>query len=302
MYNCKYQFPAFLIFYPNLHWNFILQGYKLKYLNQLHNNETKREMCFAWCLIALNKILDCKISRKPCKQISKKSCYCNYKNIHYKRYFLPFVGILVLVFFKQFHEFYYLPFIIGIAFFILFWNFPILINVTASKPLYYEDLFIDDSKLPTYDVTPKLKNKIQYGLEITLIITNCILAAVLSDYWLYKTSNIKNFPEILGITGGIIKIFQTINNIIGRLMLSILKRYIEDENKQFQSQQIESIRNIITLKKTKFSKSCSSMPNRKLIELSNLKSISNDIVHSVENTKINHSSKDLPDNNKECST
>ena len=103
-------------------------------------------MCISWCCILSNKCfdccLDCKCSSECCKQIP------------IKRYFLPLFGVISLAGFEQFRDFIYFPFIISGAFFIIFWNFPILVYVTASKPLYYEDLFIDEKKLPNYDVDP----------------------------------------------------------------------------------------------------------------------------------------------------
>ena len=55
--------------------------------------------------------------------------------------------------------------------------------------------------------------------------------------------------EIVGITGGIIKIFQMVNNTISRLMLKILKRCVKKENKQFKRRQVENIERIIRLKR-----------------------------------------------------
>ena len=133
-------------------------------------------------------------------------------------------------------------------FLLFFWNFPILVYVTASKPLYYEDLFIDEKKLPNYDVDPVIKNKFQNILVWILIITNSVLVGVLSDYWLYKTQYEKNYLEILGVTGGIIKIFQVINNSIGRCMIKMLKNCIKRENKKFRKEQRERINSIVSLK------------------------------------------------------
>lgn len=193
-------------------------------------------MCLSWCCICINEIGKVRCTKDNCKKIK-----C-------KRYFLPFVGIISMAFFEQFREFYYFPFIISAAAFIIFWNFPILVYVTASKPLYYEDLFIDEKKLPNYDVDPKIKSKFQNILIWVLIITNSILVGVLADYWLYKTSDVQNYLEIIGVTGGIIKIFQVINNSIGRGMLKILKGCIKKENTRFRQHQKECIGNIVSLK------------------------------------------------------
>ena len=156
----------------------------------------------------------------------KTSC----KNIKFKRYFLPFVFTPVFAIYPEIFNFYYFPIVVGFSAFVLFWNFPKLVYYTASRPLYYEDLFIDQTKLPNYDVSDDIKNKFQFILEWVLIITNTLLVAGLSEWWLFKINNNFIFVEVIGITGGIIKIFQTVNNTISRYMLGILRRKIEKRN------------------------------------------------------------------------
>jgi hypothetical protein len=177
-------------------------------------------------------------------ECSKKCC----KRIPIKRYFLPLFCVISLIIFEEFRDFIYFPIILSAAFFILFWNFPILVYVTASKPLYYEDLFIDEKKLPNYEVDPVIRDKFQNILVWILIISNSILVGVLSDYWLYKTLNIESYLEVLGVTGGIIKIFQVVNNSICRIMIKVLKKCIKSENKKFRMEQRERIKSIVSLK------------------------------------------------------
>lgn len=207
----------------------------------------------SWGCILTNKCVNCCLDCK-CK-CSRKCC----SKIPVKRYFLPIFGLISMAFFEQFRDFVYFPLIISGAFFVIFWNFPILVYVTASKPLYYEDLFIDEKRLPNYDVDPIIKNKFQNILVWILIITNSILVGVLSDYWLYKTQNEKNYLEIIGVTGGIIKIFQVINNSIGRCMIKMLKSCIKRENKKFRKEQRERIKNIVSLKQIDSSENIASL-------------------------------------------
>jgi len=161
-------------------------------------------------------------------ECSKSNC----KNIKCKRYFLPFILSPVLAIYPEIFNFYYLPVVVGFSAFILFWNFPKIVYYTASRPLYYEDLFIDEKKLPNYDVDDKLKNKFQCILEWLLITTNTLLVAGLSDWWLYRTQGKFTLLEVVGVTGGIIKIFQTINNTISRVMLKLLRKEIKKQNRQ----------------------------------------------------------------------
>ena len=102
--------------------------------------------------------------------------------------------------------------------------------------------------MPNYDVNPSLKNKFQTILEWILIITNTLLVCALADYWLWKMSGAFTTFEILGVTGGIIKIFQMINNTISRVMLKILKKIIKNENIKLKSLQSQKVREIMNLK------------------------------------------------------
>lgn len=175
-----------------------------------------------------------------------KECCCK---IRIKRYFLPFVFTPVLAIRSEVFNFYYFPILLGVSAFVLFWNFPWLVYYTASRPLYYEDLFIDEKKLPNYEVNPNLKNKFQVILIWVLIITNSLLVSALGEYWLYKTlSNSYTTIELFGVTGGIIKIFQIINNTISRIMLKILRKIIRNENLKIKKIQKRDIQHVMSFK------------------------------------------------------
>jgi hypothetical protein len=178
---------------------------------------------------------------------------CNYKfidckNIKIKRYFLPFIGVVGILAFEDIHTLIYTPLIIIFAALILFWNFPIIVYYTASKPLYYDDLFIDIKQLPNYSVDDKIQYRFKFILETVLIITNAILVGILSDIWLLRSYEHLDLFGIIGITGGIIKIFQIVNNTISRIMLKIVRKYILKESNEVMGKQKEQIHQIIQLK------------------------------------------------------
>jgi len=180
-----------------------------------------------------------------CDSVSCKKCI---KNTPVKRYFLPLIGVLALLAFEEINELVYYPIIIGFASIILFWNFPWIVYYTASKPLYYEDLFIDVKKLPNYEVDRKIKIRFKFILETVLIITNSILMGILSDVWLLRTNNDEGFFSILGTTGGIIKIFQIFNNTISRFMLKFLRQFVLKESELSRKNKREKIIEVIKLK------------------------------------------------------
>ena len=178
---------------------------------------------------------------KTCCENCKICC----KEIKLKRYFLPLVFGPVALVYDDFQNYVYIPVFMGIAAFFLFWNFPWIVYYTASKPLYYEDLFIDEKKLPNYEVSPRLKNKFQMILIWVLIVSNSLLVAALGDYWLYRATGIDATFEVLGVTGGIIKIFQIINNTISRIMLKILRKFIKKETKKMRQLEINKLRKLV---------------------------------------------------------
>ena len=66
---------------------------------------------------------------------------------------------------------------------------------------------------------------------------------------MYKTTGNEGFIEIVGVTGGIIKIFQIINNTISRFMLKFVKKCIRKETLDLRKRQIEGIERILRLKR-----------------------------------------------------
>jgi len=54
--------------------------------------------------------------------------------------------------------------------------------------------------------------------------------------------------EVVGITGGIIKMFQLVNNTISRVMLKILRKRIKKENQQMRESQSKKISEIVNFK------------------------------------------------------
>ena len=173
---------------------------------------------------------------------------CNYKKIQKKRLMLPFVGVFLILSLEDIQTFIYVPVIVSFGSFIIFWNFPILAYYNSTKPLYVKDLFVDTSKLPNYDVDPKIKKKFLKIFEWSIIISASLLCGALADFWLYKTTGNETWIEIVGITGGILKIYQMIDWIVGHLILKIIRRYIIKESSRLKKKRYSNLRRIIRLK------------------------------------------------------
>ena len=146
------------------------------------------------------------------------------RNLLIKRLLLPLFpgGISVLFLYNDIRRSFYLfPMIVFGCSFILFMNFPILVVHSNLKPTYFgQDLFIDTNKLPYLDLTLEEKKHLLKNLKWLLILLYSALSAALSDYWLFKTQNSSSFFEVLGVTGGILKIFQLVASVGGGFFLS----------------------------------------------------------------------------------
>lgn len=170
----------------------------------------------------------------------KKKC----RRIPIQRYFLPTTGVVGIVILEEVRNFIYLPLVFIYASIVMFWNFPSVLYFTSSKPIFIEDLFVDNTKIPDYDVDPRIKKKFQLILEWTLIATNSLFVGALADFWLYKTSDMDNITEIAGVTGGILKLFQTCNHLITSLLMMVIRKHIvkeSNENKRIRNKKQKSI-------------------------------------------------------------
>jgi len=156
------------------------------------------------------------------------------KSIPLKRYFLPFLGLNYLLTLNQYHNNYYMLSIF--TFFnciIVFVNFPFLITLNNSKPLYYEDIYIDSEKLPLLPLDNKRKEVYKEYYTRILVFSNSLLVSALVCYWKSKTGSVTSFIEIIGITGGLIEIAACFNSLTGKLALFLIKKII---NIQISSQ------------------------------------------------------------------
>jgi hypothetical protein len=108
--------------------------------------------------------------------------------------------------------------------------------------MYYEDLFIYDWNVKYINIEKNIKNRFENIFNIILIISNSIFISALSDYLFYETKEKTSYVEVIGITGGIFKIFQIVNHINGSILLYITRRILLNKIKKEKS--IELTRNI----------------------------------------------------------
>ena len=169
----------------------------------------------------------------------KDETCCSYKmcgtEIIYKRASLLLVGLSTLLIDKEIQNYFYIPLVIFVCAYVIFWNFPVLILFTNSRPLYYEDLFIADWNVKMLDINNSARKKFETRFQCILIFSNSVFCAALADYWLYEILDKKDYSYVglLGITGGIVKIFQFINHCSGSILLACTRKVlIKNSRKQ----------------------------------------------------------------------
>lgn len=167
-----------------------------------------------------------------CSNIKNKLNYYLYYKIRRERFFIPLIALIFLVFDEKilYNPAAFMT-IIFICCIILFVNFPILVTWTNSKPLYYDDLYLDSKKLPSLSLSDDKKKSYKKLYKIVLTLYNSVMISVISNYWVIKTKGTSSFYEIFGITGGILQIFHVLNLFTGTVLLYCIKHMIDNESK-----------------------------------------------------------------------
>lgn len=100
---------------------------------------------------------------------------------------------------------------------IFLFNFPYFIQCLHLKPIYFEDLIINEN------IEPMIKTKFQDIFTRILNVLLAIALTILVNYGLYRLQDSTlSYFELLGILGGIISLYRTIWDYIGKLVLKIL--------------------------------------------------------------------------------
>jgi len=101
-------------------------------------------------------------------------------------------------------------------------NFPKILHVLHSKKITIEDL--QDVR----SMNKKIKNRFINLFEISLTFMLTIVISLVVYSYLDKFRS-NHFIENLGILGGLLTLISKIESIIGKILLSILKKYRDKE-------------------------------------------------------------------------
>lgn len=129
---------------------------------------------------------------------------------------IPFFA-LPSYFFPILRTVYYITPSVAVCSYVILYHCPYFLKSMHTKPLYFEDL--EDNEA----IRESLKRKFQ---DVFLKIINVLLAIIvggLVDYFLYRfqRSSLSWF-EILGLIGGMLSLYRTMWDYVGRFLLMVL--------------------------------------------------------------------------------
>ena len=107
-------------------------------------------------------------------------------------------------------------------------------------------MFIADWNVHLLDINDSVRKKFETRFQCILIFSNSIFCAALADYWLYEILDKRySYVALLGITGGIVKIFQFINHCSGSILLACTRRALLKRSRKNSLDKQDNIRHSI---------------------------------------------------------
>jgi hypothetical protein len=155
------------------------------------------------------------------------------------RLILPVAGALLVVPFlvPEVRTVFWLPFFLLFPAYFFLLNFPSIAESLHTRPVYFEDLTI---------VARGIGGDATFQ-KVYTILMNIILAIIftgIAEYTVLKGFDDQSFAEILGTIGGNVAIFSSIQNYIGRKLISLCYTLKSDDTIRDQVRSAVGILNI----------------------------------------------------------
>jgi len=189
-----------------------------------------------------------------------KDCICEmtrrFKWSHLTLLFIPLIITLTLAFHEK-HSLIYTPFAFAVAALILFVNFPYIVLVLHSRPIYYDDLIVkdfnsEDESVKIYD--SDFRKKYQNIFRWVTTITSTVMVGLIAELWYFRADYFPNAPKngvvtgtvLISIIGGLTRIYYGASLLIGRIIMWILRHYKRREIEKQRQQNQEEVQLEIT--------------------------------------------------------
>lgn len=159
------------------------------------------------------------------------------------RKYLSYLSLLLIplllfltTFFSVHKRILYMPFAATISSFIFFCNFPSIVLTLHTRPIYYDDLIMKDYEDDSENIyDDSFRKRFQNIFRWTITVTSSLMAGVMVDVWYMRYTEIGGINTqgsillILGVTGGIVKLYSTVQERLGNILMYILKKFKQRE-------------------------------------------------------------------------
>ena len=141
----------------------------------------------------------------------------------------------------------YVPFSCGISALIIFLNFPSIVILLHSRPIYFDDLIIKNYEGDGHIYDETFRKKYQKLFVVIASCTSAIMVGVTVELWFFRDDTFNNNNDdnsagdqtvnsfvVLGIIGGLLRIYYGATMILGRGLLSLLKKLKKKEQERLR--------------------------------------------------------------------
>jgi len=162
---------------------------------------------------------------------------------------VPLILTLTFVFEDQ-KGIFYVPFTCGVSALIVFLNFPSIVIMLHSRPIYYDDLIMKNYEGEGYIYNEDFRKKYQKIFKWIVSVSSSIMVSFTVELWFFRDSMFNNQGQdspstgdravnsfvVLGIIGGLFRIYYGAAMLLGRLLLSVLKQLKKREQERLRKE------------------------------------------------------------------
>jgi hypothetical protein len=139
---------------------------------------------------------------------------------------------------------FYVPISCGISALIIFLNFPSIVIFLHSRPIYYDDLIMKNYEGEGYIYNEDFRKKYQKIFQWIVSVSSSLMVAFTVELWFFRDSMFNSASStedkafnafvILGVIGGLLRIYYGAAMLLGKLLLVLLKRFKKREQERLR--------------------------------------------------------------------
>lgn len=132
---------------------------------------------------------------------------------------------------------FYVPVSCGISALIIFLNFPSIVIFLHSRPIYYDDLIVKNYDGEGYIYNEEFRKKYQKIFQWIISVSSSVMVAFTVELWFFRDRLFAQNSEgsqstgdravnaflVLGIIGGLLRIYYGAAMLLGKLLLTVLE-------------------------------------------------------------------------------